>query len=277
MTGTTQRITKYILPAVLLLPAANGLADEYQWELDAHFHQTDTSTTDIDNMSVSGTYYFSPVETRDHPLAEAAFLERRSSLSVRQSRVDRSSRDHEITTELGSYTIRGMDSTIDTTDVSAEVYVPGDLFYVGLTARRFDYGSASPFSSNTTWNASLGLTPIEGLLVYSSFYEDQDLDESWNLNAKYVFDHFGPTLAIRANYDYSDFGQDQASLALDYYIDRTLSVGYRRSEGVGSGPRLEDSHQLTVRKFFTDRWSLSGFYYDVVELDGFGVEAAIRF
>jgi len=97
------------------------------------------------------------------------------------------------------------------------------------------------------------------------------------LNAKYVFDHFGPSLAVQANYDYDDFGQDSLALAVDYYIDRTLSVGYQRSEGVGSGPKLIDGHQLRVRKFFTDRWSLSGFYQDIGELDGFGVEATVRF
>ncbi|UZJ43487.1 putative porin [Marinimicrobium sp. C6131] len=277
MIKRTSKITRCILPAALLLPTVGALADEYQWELSGHYSQIDTSTTDIDNVSVSGTYYFSPVETRDHPLAEAAFLERESNLSVRHSRIDRSSQDQEIVDDFGSYTILGTDATTDRTDISAEFYVPGDLFYVGLTARRFDYDSDSPFSSDTTWNASLGLTPVEGLLVYSTFYEDQELDENWNLNAKYVFDHFGPSLAVQANYDYDDFAQDSLALAVDYYIDRTLSVGYQRSEGVGSGPKLIDGNQLRIRKFFTDRWSLSGFYQDLGELDGFGVEATVRF
>lgn len=266
------------LPIILLASVAGAQASDYQWELNGFLGHAETPTTDQDSIGLSGTYYFSPVETRSHPLAEAAFLERRSSVNLNHTRTESSAEDRSIQDDNISYIIRGNDSTRDVSNFNAELYLPGDLFYLGVGARRGEVDTGSSSWSNTAWNASLGLTPVDGLLVYSRFFEDQDLDEHWNLNAKYVFDHFGPTIAVETNYDYDDYMRDRLSVSLDYYIDRTLSVGYQRTDSVGDGPdnRL-DGHRLDIRKFFGDQWSLSGFYSKSGSFDGVGVEASFRF
>ncbi len=277
MVNRTSLIIKRTFPILLLASVAGAQASDYQWELSGFYGQAETPTTDQDDVSLSGRYHFSPVETDSHPLAEAAFLERASNISFGHTRSDRSSDDIEYRGDDFSYTLLGSDSTSDVSSLNAEVYVPGDLFYLGLGVSRRESETSSRSFSDTRWNASLGLTPVDGLLVYSTFFEDQDLDKNWNLNGKYVFDTFGPTIAIKAGYDYDDLRVDRLSLSLDYYLDRTLSVGYQRNDAVESGPGDIDDHQISIRKFFGDQWSLEGFYSESDVFDGFGVVATVRF
>lgn len=265
---------KHAAIAAAVVMAAGAQASEYQWDLGGQVSRSESDLSDQDRVSLDGVYYLAPVSTDSHVLAEAAFMERASNIQLRYSRLDQDANDITVTQDGLSYTRPGPDSTVDTLGAQAEFYLPGDLFYVGLGASHWEAEYRNLSDSDTTWNTSLGVTPTEGLLVYSNFYEDQDLDENWNLNAKYVTDSLGPTLAIQSEYRYQP-GDDSLSLSLDYYIDRTLSVGFRRHERLGGS--TPENYQINARKFFTDRWSLSGFYSKADDSDGFGIETRMRF
>lgn len=260
---------KHTAIAAAVVMAAGAQASEYQWDLGGQVSRSDSDTTEGDTFSLDGAYYFAPVATDSHVLGEAAFMERASNIRLRYQHTDS---ENTATTSINY--------TVDALNAQAEFYLPGDLFYVGLGATRDDWEIDGPSGFNglseseTTWNTSLGVTPTEGLLVYSNFYEDQDLDENWNLNAKYVTDSLGPTLAIQSQYRHQP-GDDSLSLSLDYYIDRTLSVGFSRSERLGGS--TPENYQVRARKFFTDHWSLSGSYNKADDTDGFTIGTRIRF
>lgn len=264
------------LPAILLASIAGAQASDYQGELSGLYIRGDNPIIEQDIYKLTGTFYFSPVQTRSHPLAETAFLERASGISVSHTRSDLDADDVEVRSGNRYYTVIGNSTTSDISHLNTELYLPGDIFYLGLGAKHQSLESNGNTTSTTSWNASIGITPVKGLLLYSTFLEDRDLDERWDLNARYVTDHFGPTIAIETNYGYDEVLDDRLSLSLNYYFDRTLSVGYQRVEWRGDLGNGIDSHRFNIKKFFGDQWSLTGFYNDDY-LDEFGVEATIRF
>ena len=72
------------------LACTNVYAETYQFELNG-FYGSDNFVDDTDAQGLSGTYYFNPVDTRKGPLAEASFLDRASSVSLRYERAKVSS------------------------------------------------------------------------------------------------------------------------------------------------------------------------------------------
>lgn len=255
---------KRTLITAFLFSTAAAHASDYQFEVDGGYGATDSDYADRENITLRGTYYFNPVKTDGHVLGEAAFMERASNISLGAARTTYEQSDR-------PYTIYDQEYTSENYTARGEWYLPGNLFYVAAGVTRYE----SSFGSENTWSASLGVTPVEGLLISSDFYEDQEVDENWNLNAKYVTDGLGSTLAITSRYNYSDLGDDMLTLGLDYYLDRTFSIGIERSEYLGG----ETPHNilLRTRKFVTDRWSLSAYYGDTDYAESFGISTSLRF
>lgn len=56
----------------------------YQFEANASYENTDLDglDADIDTVTVSGKYYLNPVNTKNAPLAEAAFSNKASNVGV---------------------------------------------------------------------------------------------------------------------------------------------------------------------------------------------------
>ncbi|HCM30816.1 MAG TPA: putative porin, partial [Acinetobacter radioresistens] len=66
-----------IASALLSALAVTGTANAYQAEVGASASYVDPDNGDSGSaFGVNGTYYFNPVQTRNAPLAEAAFLDR---------------------------------------------------------------------------------------------------------------------------------------------------------------------------------------------------------
>ncbi|WP_347332063.1 putative porin [Marinimicrobium locisalis] len=213
-------------------------AADYQSEIGANY----TDVEDGDGaFGMYGELHFSPVQTRNHPLAEAAFLERSSNVYV------------------------AGDNDFDVLTVGGELYVPDTIFYVGARVSRVDSGA----DDETTAYGTLGLTPIDGLRVTTEFNED---GYDANLSAKYVTSLGGGNFVnFEGTFADGDF-DDYLSLGADFYFDRTFSVGAGYTDYYGN-----DQFTLRTEKFFNDEVSGNLSFTDTDYGNSFTIGAAIRF
>lgn len=251
---------KHTAIAAAVVMAAGAQASDYQFDIGGQYGYAERDPVQADTLSLDGAIYFNPVSTEDHVLGEAAFLQRASNLRIGLHRDDTDQSDQTFVTGGSIYTRLGNDRRIDAASAKAEFYLPGDLFYIGVASEYQDWETNSFSDSDTQWSASFGVTPVEGLLVYGELYEHPD--DRWGLGAKYVDEFLGSTVAVNARYDYdaiNDILTDKNfSMDMDYYLDRTLSVGlgFKWEERFSDDSSL-DTYQINARKFFTQDWSLS--------------------
>jgi len=242
-------------PTVAALAIAAGIlpllarADDYRWDTGVDYSRFSGSGEDTDYWSLGGTYYLRDVTTDELPLQEAAYLGRASSVSAAVSRFD---------SPFGDF---------DQWRLSGEFYVPSAWLYfsAGLTGSDTlgitvdDDGDVSIARGNdTAWDATIGITPFDGLRLSTSFH--QHLDYEPNLDVKYVGrlgnDHW---YGFGVNLVDPDGGDLTYAVSGDYFIDRTLRVG----------AELGEHHfGVSVDKFFTDRLSVGLRYRDFDEADG---------
>ena len=272
----------------LLLATDISIAQTYRSEISLDYLRRDREAlpdSESDTWRVSGTYYFSPVNTANHPLAEAAFLEKASNLSV--------SYLHEEWDYSDTYGSFHYETSVTEEDlnVDIELFIPNTMFYVaaGMTRDESKYRTTvfymeddlnpgvetdTETDGDNSWHGSLGVTPIDGLLIWSDFYEDVDLDEHWNLNAKYVTDWNGNAINIEGGYNDYD-GDYSIYVVSDYYLDRTFSVG----TGVSyiDADDSDNSYILRTRKFFTDRFSIHANYISSDFIDTYNIGIDVRF
>ncbi|MGE4315093.1 putative porin [Acinetobacter sp.] len=257
-----------IASALLSALAVTGTANAYQAEVGAA-----ASYIDPDNGSsgsafgVDGTYYFNPVQTRNAPLAEAAFLDRASNVNAHATFADRGDVDD------------------NTYGVGAEFYVPNSDFYLGgdVSRNNTEYrdvlGQKYDFDT-TYYSAEVGYLPAPGLLIAAGvkgYDNDNEDGVDPTLRAKYVTQlSNGKDINLEAGASFGDL--DEFNLAADYFIDKSLSVGadYYNND-------LTDQNEFGVnaRKFFNQQVSLEGRvgFGEVGNNDynSFGVAAKYRF
>ena len=110
-----------IASALLSALAITGTANAYQAEIGASAGLIDPDNgSSSGSFGVDGTYYFNPVQTRNAPLAEAAFLDRASNVNAKYQYDDYDS------AERHRY------------GVGAEYFVPNSDFYLSGTVGRDD-------------------------------------------------------------------------------------------------------------------------------------------
>lgn len=257
-------------------------ADDYQTEISAGYSNQDAQYSDADQYSLSGRYYFKPVDTSTGPLAEAAFLQRSSSVALNYTRGDW---DYHYPQPEGRGT-RGS-GNFDSYSVNADFYLPNSIFYAGLTLSHGEaesrnqvllnddqtFETFSQKDSDTRVSAELGLTPLHGLLISSVFYEDQDLQDDWNLGARWVTELLGSSIALDGRYQYAD-GSDLIDLGADFYFDRSFSIGLSHATTLDYGDYTVT--HVRARKFFTEAFALEAGYSD--QNDGeYHLAATLRF
>ena len=230
-----------ITSALLSALAITGTAHAYQAEVGASAGLIDPDHGSTSgSFGVDGTYYFNPVQTRNAPLAEAAFLDRASNVNA-QYNYD----------EVG-------DDKRHNYSAGVEYFVPNSDFYVsgniGRDELKFKHGSDF---NTTVYGAEVGYLPAPGLLIAAGVKGyDNDLKDGVDptLRAKYVTTlSNGKDINLEAGAAFGDL--DEWNVAADYYFDKTLSVGVDYYDN-----KLNDNNEfgVTARKFFTPQVSLEG-------------------
>jgi hypothetical protein len=242
--------SRKLVPSFLLLTLCGtaALADDYRGEVTLFGDRVepDGDFPHVDQFAAVGTYYLEPVRTDGLPLAEAAFLDHSSFVHGSAVR-----------SEIG-------DEKIDIFSASLGYYMPDTIFF-----GRLGVSYADDFEGDqTNINGSFGITPLDGLLLFTNFDED-----GWdpNVTAKYVGKmanaHY---YAITASAVDPDRGDTSVSLDFDYYLDNTFSVG----AGYGSA---SDDFSVRAQKFFTPSFAVGGHVSTGDDGDAFGANVTWRF
>ena len=274
-----------LLPAIIatagFCAAPFALAVTYQSELSAAYADVDSPFNGEGYfVGLEGKYYFAPVDTKNHPLAEAAFIERVSNVYV----------------DLGNYEFKesGYRADFYQRALGVDFYIPNTMFYLGAGVNEIKSKVSWPadgemdavsFSSkwDSTWFVKAGIAPVTGLLVWSEFTEDVDVSDQWNINGKYIIPLSGEqALNVEASYEKSDLVTDSDTIAgaVDYYLDRSLSVGAGFSNTSFNSPGDDDTttdYFIRARNFFTDNISAELSYTDGDYEDSLMIGGAIRF
>ncbi|NHB56855.1 putative porin [Acinetobacter sp. 194] len=232
------------------LAACMGTTYAYQAEVGASIN-----VLDIDGLStetgfgVDGTYYFNPVEVKNNPLNEAAFLNRASNISANFSYID----------------IYG--ESLTTYGIGVEYFVPNSNFYVSGTVGRIELDD-----NVTTYSAEVGYLPVTGLLIAAGLAGvdgDAGDDVDPTLRAKYVTSVGSYDLNLEANAQFGD--TDAYGIGADLYLDKTLSVGLAYADNG------DDVFTLRAKKFFTQNVSLEAKADFGDDINQYGVRLGYRF
>ena len=253
-----------IASALLSTLAITGTANAYQAEVGASAGMIDPDHgSTAGTYGVDGTFYFKPVQTRNAPLAEAAYLDRASNVNAQYqySKVD--------------------DAKIHNYGVGVEYFVPNSDFYLSGNVGREDVKVKHHGKDDTTlYSAEVGYMPAPGFLVAvgaKGYDNDRKDGVDPTIRAKYVTTlSNGKDLNLEAGAAFGDL--DEYRVAGDYYIDKTFSVGADYIDN-----DLQESSELGIkaRKFFNPQLSVEGRVgfgeVNTVDYNKFGLAAKYRF
>ena len=240
------------------LIASLGTAHAYQAEVGGTIALVDPDNGDTSTgFAIDGTYYFNPVQVKNSPLNEAAFLNRASNINAAVSYIDYDLFD------------------VTTFNVGVEYFVPNSDFYVSGNIGQSSTDTPIGDYDTTLYSAELGYLPVPGLLVavgLAGYDNDAGDDVDPTLRAKYVSQVGAYDMNFEGGASFGDL--DAYNLGADLYLDKTFSVGLGFSDS-----DLENSDVFTIRakKFFTQQVSLEGSIDFADEGNIFGVRGAYRF
>ncbi len=281
------------LPVFLILPltglaalanAQNASNNSYQFELGAAYSTTDTDyITRSNNYSVDGTYYFAPVQLKNHPYAEAAFIERAGFMSLGGGYGESEGKTSCVSAASGvGRTSCRAEQEGSSAGVTTGFYV-ADIFYFegsySYSDNKNKYNGTTFSSNNDYWSAAIGITPMENMLLTTSFSEGDDLfDNNYNVSGKYVIPlTTGQAINLEASYVYYKDAPDMIDdddwiVGGDYYFSRAFSVGGTFNSS--------DNYTLRSRYFFNQALSLDVEYSEqsnVLDIDTYSVGFSARF
>lgn len=249
------------LCTVIALSVSSGMvwAAPYQAEIGAAYIDFQEG---METKAVLGEWHFAPVATDGHPLAEAAFLERSSSVSAVYT--------------MTEYEIVDTEVDIDVAILNFNYYVPNTIFYIGATYQRVSFDLYPAISgSENDWGLTLGITPIDGLLISTNYMNDPGYN--FNLAAKYVYKLQGET-AINIDASYTEGGEeyfveeeDLTELAVDYYFNRNISLGAVFADAA------ETSYGVRSEVFFTELFRVGAEYVTADSDNVATIYAGLRF
>lgn len=280
-----------IASALLATLAAVNVAHAYQTEVNVGYESTDSDSVNVlgtdaelsaDAITLNGRYYLAPVNTRNAPLAEAAFLDKASSVALGYVSAD-------LDVKVGN--VNGS-ADLDLLGIAGEYYVPNSNFYVSAALNRSDVEG----EKGNGFAVEAGYLPMAGLLLAVGI---ADMEESIDpiQAAKYgtltslgAFDSAGEDTAatLRAKYVYK-VGANDVNLegnivagdetayrvAADLYLDPTLSIGASFADST-----FDDSDSIfgvRAQKFLTPTIAVGGSYTTTDGADSFGLNLTARF
>jgi hypothetical protein len=231
------------------------VADPYKAELGIQATQTDFDELNnkLSTYGGIGTFYFDAVETVNVPLAEAAYLGKNSNISAGAAH---SAWNDESELRQDS----------DVYSVGAEFFIPENFLYAGAGVSRSNYKN----DSDSDWYTTIGLVPIDGLLITTRYARDEGYDP--NINAKYVTAiGNGQFINIEARFEDADEGNNMI-IGGDFYLDSSLGIG-------GWVGRFDETngYELRARKFFSEKFSGNIAYSDYEEFKTILAGISLRF
>lgn len=228
---------------MLLMGSGAAVAQHYQIEAGASLtHYSPKEGRSDKTVGIYGEYHFDRVQITNRPLAEAAFLQRSSNVYVR------------------SY------QDLDVIHAGVDFYIPDTIFYVAGELQRTDIDGYR----NNDWGVRLGVTPLAGLLVWTSYYDEPGYD--LNIHTKYVHDlGYNNSVNVEAGYIDADSGSN-LYLFGDFYFNRTFSVGAGYSDYYDN-----DAFTVRTRKFFTTEISGEAAFTKADDGKVFTVGGSMRF
>jgi Putative general bacterial porin len=224
-----------LLLSALGLAAAAASADTYQVELGASATRLDQNGIDStgDRYGLDGKLYFKPVSTVDVPFAEAAYLGLNSNVFSGFARAYG---------ESSSTNLKAYHADVKAYSGGLEVYIPENFLYTKVEGKHYRY----PQRSDTEVEATVGLTPVDGLRLTTSWNSDHSYRA--NISAKYVmalvYDQY-------LNLETTLINHAEKRLGGDFYFDNSFSVGASYSKFDDDS----DAYELRTRKFFAPNWS----------------------
>lgn len=267
-------------------------ANAYQTEATGAYEYVDMDGGKTNSAAISGKYYFNPVQTRNAPLAEAAFLDKASSIG-------------------GGYAYSKLQDDEDFGDlqfniigVEGEIFIPDTQFYISGALHRTNIkatinGLGSESDNGNGYEFEAGFLPVNGLLLavgVADFSEsinpvkvakygfvtnvsnaavvsgDND-DTAVSLRAKYVSEVAG----FYTNFEGVTYIGDETSyrLAADLYLDPTLSVGVAFADSTADDS--DSIFNIRAQKFFNPQFALGVGYTTTDGADSYGINGTFRF
>lgn len=235
-------------------------ANAYQAEVGGTYNYVDVDAGgSADSFGVDGTYYFAPVQVKDAPLNEAAFLNRASNVNANLSYADNSNIE------------------VFTIGAGIEYFVPNSDFYLGAGLAHTSVDTGFGDVDTLGYTAEFGYLPLPGLLVavglVGTDVDGGDNDVDPTLRAKYVTQVGGYDTNFEAMTSFGDV--DAYGVAADLYLDKTLSVGLSYSSDFDSV--VDDVFTIRAKKFFNQQVSVEAAIAFGDNADTFGLRGAYRF
>lgn len=266
--------------------ASFGTAHAYQAEINANYENTsfDGDSEDLDTFGISGKYYLNGVNTKNSPLAEAAFLSKASNIGLGYAN---SSIDED-----------GADLEIDTVGLNGEFFIPNSQFYVSGSLNRSEVTVESEFGKasddNVGYALEAGYLPVDGLLIAAGVAKENldpmhvskngFIDTFSNISA--VADDAAVTLRAKyvtqignhfTNFEGATYFGDETAyrLGADLYIDPTLSVGVSFMDTTFDD--FDTVWAVRAQKFFTPAIAVGLDYTTTEDADSYGINGTFRF
>jgi hypothetical protein len=231
--------------ALVLFSSGFVSADNY-YRSEIKMDYSRYTATYLDNFTektqagtLSGAYFFEAVGTQSKPLAEADFLGKNSYVSAAYSTYKN---------KINADSFDLVDTHGSTQMVSTMIYVPSTILVVGAK-----YYESDPQNYHSIVY-TLGLTPLEGLLVYTTYWDDDNYGHKTNINAKYVMPMADST-AVSMQFGFFKGDGEQGniySVSGDYYFNPRYSLGLSAYEDDGL------TYGINSRYFFNETLSIFG-------------------
>jgi len=257
---------------LMVLYASALTATPYQSEVGARYKSVGSDASDrITTVDVAGVYYLSPIDEVG-PLAEAAFLAKASyiggSISNLNTGVGPASSDGQATKFFIGFLLPIYDLYVESE------YTSQNLSGTGDRRLRVDSGmSLSKFINDTVL---AGFTYISGRRYLSM--TDQVHTESATIYGKTLTSNImlsGTYSMNRASSINAELINIDRAVKLDYYLDRTLSIGLEYNLNTGDdGIKAGVYDSLNVSKYITGS-SQIGISYSIFSADLGNTDTAV--
>lgn len=276
-----------------LLSSIIGLnAHAYQTESFGAYEHIDMDGAKSNSAAISGKYYFKSVQTRSAPLAEAAFLDKASSIGGGYS-YSKIKDDEDL-----------VDFQFNALGLESEIFIPDSQFYVSGALHRTNvkatvHGLGSESDNGNGYEFEASFLPINGLLLtvgVADFSESmnpvkiakygfvtnfsnaavvsgENDDTAVTLRAKYVSEIAGYYTNLEAQTYIGD--ETSYRLGADLYLDPTLSIGLSFADSTADDS--DTIFNIRAQKFITPQFALGVGYTTLDDADSYGINGTLRF